>query len=382
MSKCHVFLVPGFFGFNTLGTFDYFLGVDVTLRAALARRGIQAIIHSCETKPTAFVKYRARHLAEQVTSECDHRSDEIHFIGHSTGGLDLRQLLSPTKALGDSRIFEAIRAQTKSAIFLATPHRGTSLAQFFEYIRGRQTLKLLASGASAQGKLAIFAAAKLLHAIATADDFLGQNKNTLDMLSHHLLKHLTLDENDPLWRFLRNIAADQGSMILLTTEWMDHFNSTVIDNPSIHYSCVVTAAPPPLAHGLFTLLKRKPHTLNIGFALLHTAVARTPTAPSKTLPSENHIELIKSFYQSKNIKINANANDGIVPTLSQPYGKLLTCVVADHLDIVGQFRRHGSAPYSDWLPSGSSFDEISFGKLWDKIADEIARQSNLSNGSN
>jgi hypothetical protein len=70
--------------------------------------------------------------------------------------------------------------------------------------------------------------------------------------------------------------------------------------------------------------------------------------------------------------VDHRTNDGVVPTRSQIVGRLLSAVVADHLDVVGQFARKGEA-LSDWLPSGAHFDGEGFEALWATVADEIAR---------
>lgn len=368
--SCHVYLVPGFFGFSTLGSLNYFRGVAAALRSSLARRGLRAEVLECSTRPTAFVKYRARHLAEQVAALGGAEVDEVHFVGHSTGGLDVRQLLTPAVQLQNPGLAARIGERTRSVTLVATPHRGTPMAQFFVSLRGRETLRLLASEASTRGRLAIYAAAKLLHIVASADDFLGQDETVLDMLSRHLLRNLTLDDTDPVWTFLRQIAADQGSMLLLTTEWMDHFNATVIDREGVRYGSVVTAAPPPLGRGLLDLLRRRPLTLGAGYAILHTLSAWTPTSPSSTpLPEEALAEARRRLP----LRLHAQTNDGVVPTLSQLYGQLVSAVLADHADIVGQFRRWGTAQYTDWLPSGSHFDESTFARVWDDVAEFITR---------
>jgi triacylglycerol lipase len=375
MKECHIYLVPGFFGFNTLGSFDYFRGVSATLRRELLRYGLRARIHECATRPTGFVKYRARELARQIsnTSPAD---AELHLIGHSTGGLDVRQLLTPHFSDSDSepRIDASIAMRTRSAILVSTPHRGTPMANFWLGIEGRKTLRLLASQASTRGRLAIYAGAKLLSIAAKLDDVVAEG--TLDLLSRNLLRHIRLDANDKLWVFLREIAADQGSMVLLTSDWMDHFNETVKDNPAVFYGSIVSASPPPLGRGVFKILRRRPLTLSVGYALLYNIVVHTPHQPSQT-PLDP--ELKRQVAHALPFRLDEQTNDGIVPTLSQPYGAVIDTVVADHLDIVGQFNRPEEGKGgSDWLPSGSNFGEQTFNRVWQNVAARIARTSELA----
>jgi hypothetical protein len=62
-------------------------------------------------------------------------------------------------------------------------------------------------------------------------------------------------------------------------------------------------------------------------------------------------------------------NDGIVPTLSQPWGQVLACARGDHLDIIGHFDdAHRQPPHNDWLSTGTGFDRLDFERIWRRIA--------------
>ena len=90
-----VYLVPGFFGFTAVGAVSYFHDVEQTLDRALRRRGVEARIVRCRTQPTASIPRRTDDLRKQVIRSGGLRAGELHFIGHSTGGLDVRMLLTP-----------------------------------------------------------------------------------------------------------------------------------------------------------------------------------------------------------------------------------------------------------------------------------------------
>jgi len=66
-------------------------------------------------------------------------------------------------------------------------------------------------------------------------------------------------------------------------------------------------------------------------------------------------EAVRPYREAIPFPLDRRSNDGIVPTLSQFYGRVIDVVVADHLDVVGQFTRD-DLPYGDWLPSGAGFD--------------------------
>jgi mannose-1-phosphate guanylyltransferase len=58
---------------------------------------------------------------------------------------------------------------------------------------------------------------------------------------------------------------------------------------------------------------------------------------------------------------SAAANDGIVPTRSQAWGRVIHAAVADHLDVLGHFRDAShDPPHVDWLVTGSGFNRARF----------------------
>src|SRR5579864_2276718 len=93
MAAEHVYLVPGFFGFTNLGELTYF-GHVVRF---LAEHGGESAprVHAVKTPPTASLPTRAARLAEAIAATMGPGDAPIHLIGHSSGGLDVRLLLSP-----------------------------------------------------------------------------------------------------------------------------------------------------------------------------------------------------------------------------------------------------------------------------------------------
>lgn len=246
MAGCKVMLVPGFFGFAKLGALNYFHRVKETLQQALERRGVDADIIECRTQPTGSIPKRAECLLDEVLAAGGHEADELHFIGHSTGGLDVRLLLTPGVRLRPTDHEAELAARTRTAISLATPHFGTPLASFFTTLQGRNLLRFLTVMATSnEGRYAIFAAAQATSFLAQLDDNLGRRNTLLDMLSTSLLDRLTPDRDDPLFGYLEQISSDQGAIIHLTPEGMNLFNAAVSDRPGVTYACAVTAAPAP-----------------------------------------------------------------------------------------------------------------------------------------
>jgi triacylglycerol lipase len=371
MSGCKIFLVPGFFGFSELGGLNYFFRVGETLSRALEQRGVDAEVVECRTQPTGSIPRRADRLLDEVIDGGGLEAESIHFIGHSTGGLDVRMLLTPGVRLRKGDEEERLGARTRSAISVATPHFGTPLASIFTSLQGRNLLRFLTVMAtSSQGRYTIFAAAQLTSLLAQLDDNLGRKDTLLDTLSERLLDRVSLRSDDPFFAYLQEISGDQGAIIHLTPEGMNLYNAAVADRPTVRYGAVVSAAPPPgLKGAMRSLTAINRATTYAVFTVLHTLVGREHRHYPYPSPA---VQLGVELQQRLPFTVDSTTNDGVVPTLSQLYGELVHVCVADHLDIVGQFRGAGGDPHADWLASGSSFDEARFVGAWDAIAQVIA----------
>ena len=90
-------LVPGFLGFESLGGLDYFIDVEDLLKKKVGGPGVRVDVYPTEPKPAASLQQRAVRLAEEVADHHSMDAKSVHFVGHSTGGLDIRLLLSPRK---------------------------------------------------------------------------------------------------------------------------------------------------------------------------------------------------------------------------------------------------------------------------------------------
>jgi hypothetical protein len=371
VAPCQVYLVPGFLGFASLGEFSYFRAIGEILESALRRRGIDAAIVSCATQPTGSIPRRADRLRRHVVASGGLDAEEIHFVGHSTGGLDARLLITPGVRLAPDRSEDEIVARTGSVVTVSTPHYGTPLATFFTTIQGRRLLVLLASLATSRGgRGAIFLASRAASILASVDDFVGRRDTALDEIADGLLRYVGGDEDDPLWSYLRGIYEDQGAILQLTPESMNLFNAAVTDHPGIRYACVVTAAPtPPAGYGFAEVSSPQRGAMAFLFSLLYLLTSRPHEHypyPDPTPAQRRQLSRALPF------AIDTASNDGIVPTLSQLHGRLISIALGDHLDVVGQYTRPDES-LSDWLPSGAHFDEARLLAVWDAVADEIER---------
>ncbi len=375
--KVKVYLVPGFFGFTALGDFNYFRLVAEILTEALAERGVDADVHPCPTQPTGSIPRRAQRLLQHVLSTGGLDARDLHFVGHSTGGLDIRLLLTPGVRISQDKREPALVRKTRTAVTLATPHYGTPLASFFTTFQGRNLLLLLAALATSRpGRGAIFAGARgvsiVAGLVAGLDRAVGRGRRASDEIARGLLRYVSSDEDDPIWEYLREVGSDQGAILQLTPESMDLFNAAVTDEPKIAYSCVVTAAPqPPTAYRIEDLSHPGRTAVAGVFTLMHSITARMHSHYPYPKPSAAQRNALR---RQLPFAVDERANDGIVPSASQVYGRVLRAVVADHLDVVGQYHRADES-ISDWLPSGSHFTERKFRRLWSDIADEIAGHS-------
>ena len=109
-----VVLSHGFFGFDSVGPLEYFVGVAEALRAAGFAVYVTAVEPVAATDAT-----RGPALGGEI--ECIARASgaaRLNLVGHSQGGLDVRFVASDPEH----------QQRVASVTTIATPHRGTPLA--------------------------------------------------------------------------------------------------------------------------------------------------------------------------------------------------------------------------------------------------------------
>jgi triacylglycerol lipase len=119
---CHGMLAMTMLRMQMPADTNYF----IHLRPFLAERGIDALFPN--VAPTGGVLERAEQLRDQVQRWTD---EPVNLIAHSMGGLDARCLIS---RLG-------LAHRVRSLTTIATPHRGSTLAEWF-HVNFRQRLPL------------------------------------------------------------------------------------------------------------------------------------------------------------------------------------------------------------------------------------------------
>lgn len=371
MTKRLVFLVPGFFGFTSIGAVSYFEDVERALGRALQRRGVRARIVQCATQPTASIPRRVDTLSRQVIDSGGLRAAELHFIGHSTGGLDVRMLLTPGLKSARGGSAERIARLTRTATSVTAPHHGTPLANHFITIQG-QTLLLVVSAlaTSGEGRGAILAAAKAIALVARMDDWVGRAEGPLDRIAEGVLRKMRYDRRDPAWKYFGAIRQDQGAVLQLTPEGIELFDAAVADRAGIAYGCVVAGVPKPHERWKLSEVGDPEYfALRAMFRLLHGLTSQQHPRYPYPRPTATVQRLLN---RKLGFKATSATSDGVVPTLSQLHGRVLHVARADHLDVVGHYTLAGGMA-GDWLPSGAGFTQEAFGATWEAVATAIAR---------
>jgi triacylglycerol lipase len=370
----HVVLVPGFFGFGALGRLSYFAGVSEALTAEFRRRDLHLDVVEVPTLPTASIRHRAAQVLEVLAHVASLDDGPLHIIAHSTGGLDARLAIAPTASLPTSVRF-TLYDRIRTLVTISTPHFGTPLASFFGSAMGYPLLRVLASlsiSALKQGRLPLAAAIRLGKVVFRLDDWLGFHGTFTDEIYESLLEDFTEDRRKELIAFLERVSHDQSLVFQLTPAGCDLLNACTADPAEVRYGSVVTLGRGP-AGATFLRHGANPYTqyLYTLYAILHR-ISGSGNGRFYPKPVDAQRPALEHTYGALP---TPRDSDGIVPTLSQIWGEVIHATHADHLDTIGHFggQRLGRIE-SDWLPSGSGFDEAGFAALWGRVAEFVTRQ--------
>jgi len=364
----HIYLVPGFFGFTNLGEIKYFAHVIDFLERRSRALGVRAEIHVVRTHPTASLPQRAVRVLETI-GETMGREGAVHVIGHSSGGLDARLLVAPGVSLPSAASVERVARRVATVITVATPHHGTPLASFFASLLGQRLLRFLSLWTVYVlrfGRLPISVVAKLGALFARLDDHVGLNSALLDQLFGQLLADFSPARRGAVETFFAEVSKDQALLPQLTPEGMDVFDAATRDRPGVRYGSVVTRARPPgVRSTLAAGLDPSAQASHAVYQALYRLASRTPQVRAPALAPAQARRLRRAYGTLP----GAGANDGIVPTRSQPWGNVIHAAQADHLDVIGHFHDKGKPPrHADWLTTGSGFDAERFEALWADVA--------------
>lgn len=366
-----VLLVPGFFGFQALAGLPYFFGVRELLRDALGELGVPARVHALDTLPTASLESRALHLGERIADRVGSDGSAIHLVGHSTGGLDARVLLSPDAGHPE---LGAIRSRVRSLVSVATPHYGTPLADYMQLLEGQKFLRLFALLSVYGLRVAgppLANALNLGRLLTRMDDLRSLRESALDTVYELLADPLGSERVRPIEAFLAAVRRDQSLVRQLGPRAMAGFEHRFRRNPQVHYADVLTRARPPRLLGPVEVgldpIGQLTHAIYQGLYRL------TATFDGSALPALTHEQV--AFLERVYGKVpDTSANDGLVPTRSQVCDRVIHVARADHHDVIGYFGApEHDPPHLDWVATGCGFRRSDFEQLWRAVAAWIAR---------
>lgn len=382
-SMHRVYLIPGMFGFGEMAGYRYFGHMVAALKERFNQAGSSVVFETVAAPPTASMRRRAACIAEAIGRSAERdgagtarQEERIHFIGHSTGGLDARLVATPTFSLHAGQQDWAWQRRIRSVITMNTPHYGTPLAQFFSTVSGTRllyALSLLTVTTLKAGGLPLTIFSNLVATLGQIDQVFGMDVRLLDRTTDLILRFVGDKGRNEVRSWLDGIRQDQGGIIQITPEAMDLFNAAVIDSPTVRYGCTATAAPPPGP-------RRFVGSVRSAYAAL-SATAFSTVYTVTSLPHSNYpypaadASTLQRLAQGIRLPVNDRSNDGIVPTLSMLWGELLWCGQGDHLDVVGFFRDdQRPALHSDWLSCGAGFNRNDFGQAMDALATFLLRE--------
>ena len=362
----HIVLVPGLFGFARLGGFDYFTHVEEALASRFLERGADCEFVLVSSPPTGSIVHRTQVLMDAIQQACSDDAGAIHLVGHSTGGLDVRLLASPTTWPSLPEWFDRVRTVTS----ISTPHYGTPLAYFFTTMAGTrllEALSLLTYLTLEAGGPPLTALTPVIASLSRLDEALGIESKVLEKTIDLLLSFLGDEGQAEVREWFDGIRSDQGAIIQLTPESMDIFNAGVENNPNLRYGSVVTRMPPPGPVRLLKNLRSPISALSAAvFSTLYVAAGRT----SKVYPPPGPAPEVREYLEQKlGRTLDNTLNDGLVPTTSMIWGDVLWAGTADHLDVLGHFHGDRDSSHTDWLVSGAGFREDDVDEVMDAVAE-------------
>jgi hypothetical protein len=365
-----VYFVPGIFGFGRLAGYDYFNHLRVGLERRFRDAGHEVAFEDVPAPPTSSLRYRSRILATTIERTAGDEGP-IHLVGHSTGGLDLRLVLSPTVYLGLDPSLLEWRSRVQSAVSINTPHFGTPVAGFFATVSGTRLLYALSlitvvSLAVGEPSLQIFS--RVLAGVGGIDAIFGGDLRVFSRITDNVLRFVDKDARNEIGDFLSKVKIDQGGIIQLMPEAVDLFNASTEGDPKVRFGCIASAAPAPRSMRLARRIRSPYAALTAAiYSTLYQFAGKVPDVYPYARPSERELALLRAGIDHE---ILDSTNDGIVPTLSMLHGELLWAGEADHLDVLGHFHDElpGPSPHRDWITSGSRFSRMRFNALLDALS--------------
>ncbi len=368
----HVFLIPGFFGFDSLGDVRYFRAVRETLERHFREAGAAVTVSGVSTYPTGSLRRRASRLLEVIEeSGALDTADHIHLVGHSTGGIDARLCASTMRGLGHDEARRRLIGKLRTVVGIAAPHYGTPIANFFSTLYGKKLLYfitlLVFLGLKGLPVSALGGIGGLLGLGFRAYDLLGLNETILRQMTNQLLRGFSPERDREVRAFLDSVLTDVSLMVQLTPEAMDVLHGAIEPLPGIREVSYATVSPPPM----LALKRSRWKDLLIPIeSVLYSTLYTLASSPEPGLlyhPPVAARDVVTGDPLA--FAIDETSCDGVVPSLSMIHGEFRGFVLADHLDVVGHYLRGDSerGDGADWFLSGAHFDRARFERLWDDV---------------
>ncbi|MGC4063842.1 MAG: hypothetical protein QM784_04240 [Polyangiaceae bacterium] len=317
----HVYLVPGMFGFGRLAGVDYFHHVRRALTERFVANGAQIVTEIVPSPPTSSLRQRARILAKAVAHTVRDDTGPIHLIGHSTGGLDVRLVLSPSTNLGIDPAELRWTPRVRSAVSMNTPHYGTPLAGYFATVAGTRMLYALQSS---HGRFPQHRRAFARSILETSIGYRRIRRPTRRRRQAHQSRHGRVPSRHRPRRTCRGSPLSPPSSYRPRWDYPDHaeaidlLNAAAENDPRVRYGCLISAAPKPLQ---MKFVKRlfSPYAATTAaiFSTLYHVTAQRPKVYPYAEPSAEQRDHFRWCFGHP---IDDNDNDGIVPTLSMLWG--------------------------------------------------------------
>ena len=166
------------------------------------------------------------------------------------------------------------------------------------------------------------------------------------------------------------MGGDQALLTQLTPEAMEVFDACARPRPGVRAGSVVTRAQPA---GVGSRLAVGLDPTGQATYAIYAALYRLARLPSDRVPTARR-RAGRRAARAFGTLPDAAANDGMVPTRSQPWGEVIHAVRADHLDVVGHFGDPAhDPPHIDWITTGSGCNIARFEELWSAVVDFMLR---------
>ena len=433
--RVHVVLVPGFAGFDALGQVEYYAGVTPQFQAwkeTGTKRRERVALHYFDNFPTAAVRTRAARLRSYLTKRITRGEiqpgDLIALVGHSTAGLDIRQLLWDL-ASDPERMYPVDGAQSSQAavsagdllemvrrvVFLSVPQWGTNIADWVRtYTLGRELVVADLRAAVAASQVPFLdkfeswlsegaAAATKLNLLYAIEDALNEAETRTS--DNPMKRAMAQEAASELELWLRHIATDFSAIDDLTAKAPKgdcsspaHFTPEMRASEKANWKNITTQsyatlgrrpfqfepgrpAPRwdllnPATYPDFTKQEEASSGMDISYRTCYRACAGGPFTDHDEKKALTPTPFIVA---SEAQPIELWDNDGIVNTASMlwPNGEETLLVEADHIDILGHYklvpanREERPRKYDayDFFKSESGFNDAAFAQVWNHVFD-------------